>query len=499
MKFTKPWKSIRLKMSFLAAVVLGIILILYSFYLFIQLQNALSNNLDAELKVKSLELAKTIKAFQDTKSPGGDIHYAAIKVLDFDIDSEEKDDLELADRQWLRLSERYDLDKDYIRVLSLEGEAFASSGDIPSAVEGKLKRISTERPRVRSTWGTISYQGRPLRVVQMTILARDKPHYYIQIATPVVTVAQFLQGRLWGIAVSIVVVVILFSLVGLFLANRILGPIRKIAKTAQQLTHEDLSRRVEVSNIDNEMLFLVEAFNNMAKRLEAAFKHMAGVTAQMAHELKTPLAIIKGEAQLALRQKRPSEEYRAVIESSIAEAEKMLRVIDDLLITANIAYDKEIFQMEPIQLSKFIKEIKEKAQILAEPKNINIELMLPKEEIIFKGDRVHLRRLFFNLVDNAVKYSRPNKTIRISAVPEKKGILFSVVDQGKGIAAEDLPYIFELNFKKIKKDSKRKNHSEGIGLGLYLCKVIVEAHHGKITVKSKADAGSNFLLFLPYN
>jgi len=118
MRFINPWKSIRLKMSILAAIILGGILFFYSFYLFVQLQNVLSRNLDAELKVKALELAKTIKAFQDTKSPGGDIHYAAIKVLNFDIDLEQRQNLNIADRQWLRLIDRYELNRDYVSVLS---------------------------------------------------------------------------------------------------------------------------------------------------------------------------------------------------------------------------------------------------------------------------------------------------------------------------------------------------------------------------------------------
>ncbi|MFO8052896.1 MAG: ATP-binding protein [Candidatus Omnitrophota bacterium] len=484
-------------MSLLAAIILGSILILYSFYLFIQIQNVLSRNLDAELKVKTLELAKTIKAFQDTKSPGGDIHYAAIKVLDFDIDPEEKEDLELAERQWLRLVGRYGLDEDYILILSLKGEVLASTKNIPPEVQSQLNEMFTKRPRVKSTWDNISYEGKDMRALQMTILARDKPHYYVQIATPVVTVAKFLEGRLWGILVSIVVIVVLFGVVGLLLANQILRPVYKIAETAQGMTHEDLSHRVEVAEVDNEMLTLVNAFNEMIERLESSFKHMAGMTAQMAHELKTPLAVIKGEGQMALRQRRSLEEYRAVIESSIAETEKMLQVIDDLLIAANIAYDKEIFQLEPIRLSKLLKDIYQKSKILSEVKDIRIELQLGSRDMTIRGDKTHLRRLFFNLIDNAIRHSPRESVVRIYTTVKDDGVLISIQDQGEGIAAEDLPHIFERTFKKRKKNRRKNKYTRGSGLGLYLCRIIAEAHQGEILVESKVGKGSTFSLFLP--
>jgi two-component system, OmpR family, heavy metal sensor histidine kinase CusS len=497
MKFINFWKSIRLKMSVLAAVILGLILILYSFYLFTQLQNVLSVNLDSELKVKGLELAKTIKAFQNTKSPGGDINYAAIKVLDFDIDPDEKDDLELADRQWFRLVDRYGLDQDYISILSLEGKILASSGNMPSEVREQLTEMFKKRPRVKSTWDNIYYQGKELRALQMTILARDKPHYYIQIATPVITVSQFLQGRLWGIVLSMIIVVVLFSFVGLLLANQILRPVRKITEAAESITHEDLSRRVEVTDVDTEMLFLVNAFNKMTERLEASFKHMAGMTAQMAHELKTPLAVIKGEGQMALRRNLSSQVYREVIESGIAETEKMLRVIDDLLTAANIAYDKEIFQLEPIELSSFLEDIHQKSLILSEPKGVQVKLSAPPQQIVISGDKIHLRRLFFNLIDNAIEHSSSGKTVWISAVVERDSILISIRDEGEGIDKEDLPRIFERTFKKKKKDNKKEQYRTGSGLGLYLCRIIAEAHRGEIFVKSEVGKGSTFSLRLP--
>jgi signal transduction histidine kinase len=497
MRFINPWKSIRLKMSILAAIVLGGILFFYSFYLFVQLQNVLSRNLDAELKVKALELAKTIKAFQDTKSPGGDIHYAAIKVLNFDIDLEQRQNLNIADRQWFRLIDRYELNRDYVSVLSLDGKILASSGDLPSEVQDKLTGMFTERAHVQPAWDNFSYDGKEMRALQMTILARDKPHYYIRIATPLVTVDQFLQGRLWGIVLSMVIVVVLFSLVGLLLANQILRPVRKITETAESMTHEDLSRRVEVADVDVEMLFLVNAFNKMTERLEASFKHMTGMTAQMAHELKTPLAVIKGESQMALRRGLSLEEYRAVIESGIMETDKMLRVIDDLLTAANIAYDKEIFQLEPIELSAFLEDIYQKSQILSEPKGVQMKLSFPNQRVVINGDKIHLRRLFFNLIDNAIEHSPGGKIVWISAVIKDESAFISVQDEGEGIDKEDLPRIFERTFKKKKRDNKKDGNRTGSGLGLYLCRVIAEAHRGEIFVKSEVGKGSTFSLRLP--
>lgn len=492
-----PWKSIRLKMSLLAAIILGAILILYSSYLFVQLQSILSRNLDAELRNKGLELAKTIKAFQDTKSPGGDIHYAAIKVLNFDINPVHNQELSLVDRQWFRLIDRYDLDRDYITILSLDGKILAESENTPLEIREKLFNKFTELPRIKSTWSTLDYKGTDLRALQMTILARDKPHYHLRIATPVVSVTEFLQGRLWAIMAGIFVAMTLFSLVGLLLANQILRPVRRIAEAAQSLTHEDLSRRVEVADVDTEMLSLVNAFNTMTERLEASFKHMAGMTAEMAHELKTPLAVIRGEGQMALRRQRSSEEYRTVIESSIMETERMLQVIDDLLIAANIAYDKEIFQLEPIVLSEFLEDIHHKSEILSDPKNIRMELQLTGRDCVINGDKIHLRRLFFNLIDNAIKISPFGSIVPISVAYESEGVLVSIADEGEGIAPEDLPHIFERNFMKRQHNVNNGQDTQGNGLGLHLCRVIAEAHNGRISVKSEVGRGAIFTLFLP--
>lgn len=484
-------------MSILSTAVLGVILILYSFYLYFQLQDVLYRNLDAELKVKAHELAKTVKAFQDTKSPGGDIRYAALKVLGFGIEEDQNTPITLADRQWFRLVDRYDLNEDYVSILSLEGETLASSSGMPPEVNDQLAGLFEKHRRIRSTWDTISYNGTEMRVLQMMMFSLDKPHFLVQIATPLTTVNQLLQERLWGIVASIPVILILSSLAGLFFANRILHPVRKITETAERLTHEDLSRRVEVAHVDTEMLFLVRAFNKMIKRLEASFKHVTEMTSHIAHELKTPLAIIRGEGQMALRREQPPEKYREVIQSGIEETTKMLRVIDDLLIATKLAYDKEIFTFKPVPINRFLKEIHQKSEILAEPKNMRIELKLPSREVTVQGDPTHLRRLVFNIIDNAVKYSRPQNTVQLSATCKNGGVVIAVRDQGEGIAPEDLPRIFERTFHKSPAKGEHGEYTVGTGLGLHLCRAIAEAHYGKLSVESHPGQGSTFSLHLP--
>ncbi len=497
MKITNP-TSIRLKMGIFSALVLGGILILYSLYLYFQLKDTLYSNFDGELRVKAYELGKTIKAFQKTKSPAGDIHYAALKVLSFDFDVDEGGPVTLADRQWFRLIDRYELDEDYISILSLDGDVLATSDNMPSGLEPQLTKLFDEHHEVRSTWDSLAHNTEEVRVLQRMMFARDEPHYLVQIASPMTAVNELLQERLWGIVLSIPVVVILFILAGFMLANQILRPVRKIAKTAERLTHEDLSQRVEVARVDSEMLFLVNAFNKMIERLEVSFKQVSNIAAHIAHELKTPLAVIRGEAQTALRQpEQDPRKYRRTIKSSLVETERMLRVINDLLIITNIAYNKDIFNIKPIKLKDFLEDIYQKSQILAEPKDIKIEYQRPATEIVISGDEIHLRRFFFNIIDNAIKYSRSKSVVKIFTKRHSKGVVISVKDEGRGIAPDELSYIFEYTLQKKSPRQKKDKRSTGTGFGLHLCRAIAEAHNGRIDVDSEPGKGAVFSLFLP--
>ncbi len=492
--------SIRVKMGIFSTLILGGILVLYSFYLYFELKDALYANFDDELRVKAYELGRTVKAFQKTKSPAGDIHYAAIKVLKFDVDIDQDSSVTLADRQWFRLIDRYELDKDYVSILSLEGDVLATSGNMSSELRDKLISFFDGHRQVRSTWERISYEGEEMRVLQRMMFARDEPHYLIQIASPMTAVYELLQDRLQGIAISIPFVLVFFSLAGFILSNQILRPVRKIAETAERLTYDDLSRRVKLERVDAEMLFLVNAFNKMIERLEASFRQIANIASHIAHELKTPLAVIRGEAQMALRKKEQKPKiYREVIESSFIETERMLKVINDLLLITNVSYNKDIFNMEPLKLGEFLGDIYQKSQILAEPKKISVDYRPPDKEIVIKADPTHLRRLFFNIIDNAIKYNFSGGRVKIFTKLKERGVVIFIEDNGKGIAPADLAYIREYVLQeKLQKKSKEKK-STGTGFGLYLCRAIAQAHKGDIKIESKLGQGSLFSLYLPFD
>jgi len=232
----------------------------------------------------------------------------------------------------------------------------------------------------------------------------------------------------------------------------------------------------------------------MISRLEKSFQYIAEFSSRVAHELKTPLAIIRGEAQVALRKERSIEEYQRVIQVNLEEVERMIKVVEDILLLTKLEYDTKVFQFEPIDLHEFFNDIVERTRILASEKQMTLKLNLPNERIQIRGDSLHLRRLFFNLIDNALKFSPPGSAVDIGLKPDNGHVKVSVQDQGMGISEEDLPKIFEKFFHW---DRRKEASGAGTGLGLSLARSIARAHQGEIEVKSELSKGSTFTVTLP--
>ena len=378
--------------------------------------------------------------------------------------------------------------------MNINGKSVIKSGNLQSGLlvlsPEEMEDISQGDPVFKN----IKFEKRNLRVIGTPFFYGEDKKFIIQIGTSLKPVIHLLQVRLMHIAISIPIILVLASFFGRLFSSRILRPVAEITSTARNITHEDLSLRVKTEHVDQEMKYLVDAFNNMISRLEKSFKYIAEFSSHVAHELKTPLAIIRGEADIALRKGRSPEEYKRVIKVNLEEAERMFKVIEDLLLLTKLDYRPEFFKFEVFNLTDFFEEIYEQSKILASQKDIQVSINMPEDKVLMKGDRLHLRRLFFNLIDNSIKFTPKDGKIKLNIRNEDRKVIVDISDTGIGIIEENLPKIFD-KFFHIDKTSDQISHSAGLGLSI--ADSIVRFHQGNISVKSIPEKGSTFTVSLP--
>jgi heavy metal sensor kinase len=291
---------------------------------------------------------------------------------------------------------------------------------------------------------------------------------------------------------AIISVVILAGLGGLFLASRVLKPVEQITKTAQEIEESDLSRRITVKN-DDELGRLASTLNDMIGRLEAAFSRQRQFTADASHELRTPLAIMQAEATLALSKERSEADYRKSLETISQESAYMSSVIGKLLFLARSDAGKEQLNFEDVELKELITQLSTNVEALAADKGIKFSVDAPENLLVY-GDKVKIRQLFINILENAVRYTPEGGYISVSILKKDKNAVIAISDTGIGIPAEHLPHIFE-RFYRV--DKARSRADGGVGLGLAIAKYIADSHNGKIEVASQIGKGTTFTITLP--
>jgi signal transduction histidine kinase len=230
----------------------------------------------------------------------------------------------------------------------------------------------------------------------------------------------------------------------------------------------------------------------MLERLDKSFSSQRQIIQDISHELKTPLTVLKGQLQLALRRSRSIEEYTTILRSNLEEIEKIQCIIDEVLTLARLEAQNILMEMKPVDLNRLIRNVLTDIKVLAESKNIEIEF-LARANVVIDANEVYLRRLFVNLLENAVKYNRPGGKIAIQTDENAENVIVDIMDNGIGIPENELPFIFN-RFYRV---DKARSSGEGAGLGLSIAKSIVQAHKGDITVKSHWGEGTTFSIHFP--
>jgi heavy metal sensor kinase len=383
----------------------------------------------------------------------------------------------------------------YIQVLDPDGGVVGRSSSLEGFSFPLSARTYTQSLKGEITHEVVDIVGRyPVRVVTRPIVLKDIG------LVAIVQVGSSLEERekIFNYMVSFTVVgtavsVLIASVVGWFLAVKALKPVDEITRMARRIGAESLDERLLIGGPPDEIGRLAETFNEMIARLERSFKQVRQFTADASHELKTPLTVLKGEIEVALRSGASAEELKEVLLSNLEETDRMSYIVKNLLDLARA--DVEAVRTE-VSLDSVLAERFEHFRKMAVTEGIELDIR-KNIPLTVSGDPVRLGQLIYNLIDNAFKYTPRGGMVELFLEKSDREAILKVKDTGVGIAKEALPYVFDRFYRVDKARTSREGVVGGVGLGLSICKEIAESHGGTIEVTSEFGKGSTFTVRLP--
>lgn len=316
---------------------------------------------------------------------------------------------------------------------------------------------------------------------------------WLQVAQSLAALQEAVNNLLTQMLLGLPFVVALAALGGYWLADRALQPVDRIMRTVQAISANQLSQRIGYVGPQDEIGRLATMFDQMLDRLQAAFEREQRFTADAAHELRTPLAILKGQIGMLLSRPRTVIEYESALHDLEGEVDRLIRLSTDLLLLARLDQKRLPWKPQEVDLSELLHVTVEQMLPLAKNKGLGVSETIPSELLVL-GDPDYLIRLFLNLLDNAVKYTPSGGQVSLQAGRDQGTIWVAVSDTGPGIPPEHLSHIFE-RFHRV--EEARSRYTGGAGLGLAIAYEIARWHGGTIHVRSDIGSGTTFTVHLP--
>jgi heavy metal sensor kinase len=365
-----------------------------------------------------------------------------------------------------------------------------------AAIEGHEPTVGRE-----GSWFTnLQVRGSLLRAYSMVRPSEGGAPRLIHVIDSLGDVANALEGLRFWLFLMAPLAVLISGAVGYWLAGRALAPVDEVTRLAREIEASRLSQRLPVPKARDEIGRLVETFNQMISRLETSFATMKRFTADASHELRGPLATMRGAIDVALSRPREAAEYREVLASVGEDVDRLRAITEDLLVLARADAGRVQMEKAPVRLDVLAGEVAESLRPVAEEMNVRLT-QAASASVTVLGDERWLRQLVVNLLDNAVKFTSaappldgPAAVTVLVAATDGSARL-SVADSGPGIPNEALGRIFERFFRAD--DARSHSGVPGSGLGLAVAAWIVEAHGGSITASNRPEGGSLFSVHLP--
>ncbi len=314
----------------------------------------------------------------------------------------------------------------------------------------------------------------------------------IELAKSLATEKHYLRLLITALIISFLLAIIISSIIGTIISRKMLRPIDNMTQTARSISAGDLDTRLDLVDSHDELKDLAVTFNEMLDRIQGSFEQQNVFVSDASHELRTPISVIQGYANLLQRWGKEDQE---VLDESIAaiksEADYMKELVEKLLFLASADKKKQRLEISPVVLHELINEVLKESQMIDSTHHISSEV---NDKIMLNGDRTLIKQALRIFIDNSLKFTPSGGTIKLNSFLRGNQAVISVEDNGIGIAAEDLPHIFNRFYKS---DKSRIREGGGAGLGLSIGKWIIEQHKGEIKIESNVHKGTKIIIILP--
>ncbi len=451
------FKSLRLKLLFYFFIINIIVLFVYGAFIYNTAKKGVLNTTDTQLKMVSIDVIPDFK----------------------------KDGYENASSIAKELIEEFSIEPLFVKIIYYDKKnKKIEHQTLSSKIHGWLFDIPLNEI---GHLGSIYYFDKgAYRTSSMLIFEKDDTKVFIQLSMQKDIDSPYLKQLFFGLIIATPILLIIFLIIANLLINRTLSPIKDVIKSVKSISANNLSSRVNTDNIPSEIEELVATFNKLLHNLEDSFNKITDFSNNASHELKTPLTVIRGEIEVALKQDREPNEYKEVLKDILQESISIQKMIEQLFFLAKKDSTEINSNFSELYLDEVVTDSVMQIKKFALTKNIDVEIKKIIPSTIYANETL-LKIAINNLLRNAVIYSPRDSHVYISLSEDDKEYLLTIEDNGYGIQEEDLPFIFERFYRA---DKVRSRKDGGTGLGLAIVKMILDIHNYTIQIRSDKNRGT---------